>query len=328
MGSAREAPGEVGLVADIGGTNARFALTDAPFDEDHVKALKTAEFPGLADAARAYLDLTGARTRPRSAAIAVASPITGDRVEMTNNAWSFSIAALERTLDLDRLEVVNDFAAIAYAVPHLGERDSVGVGTGKAIPGEPIGVIGPGTGLGVAALVPVCRDDWIALASEGGHVTMAATDDREAAVISALRRRVGHVSAERVLSGPGLVNLYRTLADLDGHPPESLNPAEVSERALGESCPISTQALELFTGMLGNVAGNLALTLAARGGIYIGGGIVPRLGSTFAISPFRHRFEDKGRFRAYLSTIPTRVILHAFPALVGLKGLLAKSVTA
>ncbi|MBI4184164.1 MAG: glucokinase [Proteobacteria bacterium] len=313
-----------GLVADVGGTNARFALTDAPFDAAHVTTVKAADHHGLGEALAAYLAGRGRTARPPAAAVAVACPVAGDRVALTNSPWSFSIADLRAGLGLDRLEVVNDFAAIALAIPHLADEDSDAIGGGAALARAPIGVLGPGTGLGVSALVPARDGGWVAVASEGGHATMAPADERESAVLSAIRRRLGHVSAERVISGPGLVNIYRAVAELAGRTPEPLPPDEVTARGLAGTCPLAAEALAMFMVMLGTVAGNLALTLGAKGGIFIGGGIVPRLGEAFAGSAFRERFEDKGRFRAYLAEIPTRVIRHPFPALVGLKALLAE----
>jgi glucokinase len=307
------------LVGDIGGTNARFALVENGGVKDQ-RLLLCADHATIEAAISAYLlDVGGAA--PESAAIAVACPVTGDRVTFTNSPWSFSIAALRQELGLERLEIVNDFAANALAVPHLGPEHLVKVGAGAAVAGAPIGVIGPGSGLGVGGLVPAGAG-WIALAGEGGHATMPPTTERESALLDHMRRRYDHVSAERVLSGPGLVNLYNILAELDGVPAASFSPAQVTDPTIGEQEPLCREAVDLFCAMLGTVAGNLALTFGARGGVYIAGGIVPKLGQRFVASSFRERFEAKGRFRPYLAAIPTFVITHPVPAFVGLAGLL------
>ena len=240
---------------------------------------------------------------------------------LTNHPWSFSIEELQRRLGLTRLVVVNDFAANAMALPHLEPDGRQKIGGGSAAPRAPMAVLGPGSGLGVCGLVPG-EHGPIAIAGEGGHATLAPADDRESEVLARMRRRFGHVSAERVLSGPGLVNLYQALAELDGAPAEPFSPAQIADREIGETHPLCRAAVDLFCAMLGTVAGDLALTLGARGGVFIAGGIVPRLGATFAQSRFRARFEDKGRFSAYLAAIPTYVVTYPIPAFLGLAALL------
>jgi glucokinase len=259
---------------------------------------------------------------PRRGAIAIASAITGDRVAMTNHPWSFSISALKSQLGLDRLEVINDFTALALALPHLAPEHRLQVGGGTPAVGAPLGVLGPGSGLGVSGLIPAGAG-WIPLAGEGGHATMAPATDREGAVLDRMRRHFDHVSAERVLSGPGLVNLYNTLAGLDGVPSRGYTAAQITDPEMGAADRICAESTTLFCSMLGTMAGNLALTLGARGGIYIGGGIVPRLGQRFAQSPFRARFEAKGRFSPYLAAIPTYVVTHPLPAFLGCAAVLA-----
>lgn len=308
-------PAPARLVADIGGTNARFALLDAHGMPERVRVLPCSDYPDVVSAVEAYLARAGGE-RPAVAAIAIANPVTGDRIAMTNHHWSFSVRAAEAKLGLQRLIVLNDFEALALALPALVPDERIQVGGGAAVPGTPIGVLGPGTGLGAAGLVPSGKS-WLPLASEGGHVTLAAADDFEAAIIAALRRRFGHVSAERVLSGPGLAALYETIGTLRQAPQENLSPAEVTKRALDGSDPLCREAVTTFCAMLGTVAGDLALTLGARGGIYLGGGILPQLGAFFKNSPFRSRFEDKGRFATYLSAIPCYVIHSKYPALLG-----------
>lgn len=314
------------LLADIGGTNARFALLDEDGGIARIRTLACGDYPDLGTAAAAYLQSLGLAAAPREAAFAVAAPVPlrgqgqsqGDSVTFTNRAWSFSVAETGKRLSLTRLEVVNDFTAIALALPHLGERDLDRVGGGTAQEDGVKAVLGPGTGLGVSGLVP-SSSGGVPLAGEGGHVTMAAADDRESAVLGILRGKFGHVSAERLLSGPGLVNIAGALAEMENRPPPADSPDDVTRLGLSGECGLCAEALDMFCAMLGTVAADLALTLGARGGVYIAGGIVPRLGSMFASSPFRARFEDKSRYSDYLPDIPTWVITHDAPAFPGLK---------
>lgn len=303
------------LLADIGGTNARFALSeDGDTRPAGVRVLRCADYPTLEDAIETYL--ADADARPQRAAVAVATAITADQVKMTNHVWSFSANAVRQRLGLDELLLLNDFTALALAVPHLLPDECDQVGGGAAVAGKPIAVIGPGTGLGVSGLIPA-GDRYIPLQSEGGHVTYGAATKRESALLGVLGRRFNHLSAERLVSGPGLVNLYQAIAEVDGKPIEPLSPAEISQAALERRCPVCREALDTFCAMLGTAAGNLVLTLGARGGVYIGGGIVPRLGAYFANSPFRASFEHRGRFSAYLAAVPSYVIRAEYPALVG-----------
>lgn len=303
------------LIADIGGTNARFALATPNGCIDAERILSGADYPDLIQAAAAYLrDTPG--PRPRRAAVAVATPITGDWIQFTNSPWSFSTEGARQALGLERLLILNDFTALALALPLLGPDERRAVGDGTAVAKAPIGLIGPGTGLGVSGLV-WSGQRWIPLETEGGHASFSATDEREWAVGRVIQQRFGHVSPERLLSGPGLVNLYHALAKVEGWPVDELVPANITERALTGTCRHCAEVVEMFCGMLGTAAGNLALTLGARGGVYIGGGIVPRLGEFFARSAFRARFEAKGRFSAYLAAVPTWVITASNPALRG-----------
>ena len=308
------------LIADLGATNARFALVDAD-SIDAPMALRCAAYPDLYSAASDYLEKVAPPRPPDRAAIAIACPITGDYVEMTNHAWSFSVAELKGKLALDRLDVVNDFTAQALSVRHLTESDRAQIGPGQPNPTGPIAVLGPGTGLGVSGLVPT-GTAWTPIAGEGGHVTMSAVNDREGDVLRRLRLRFHHVSAERVLSGMGLTNLYETLAAIDGVDVPQRDPREVSEAALAGAEQHAVEAVTMFCAMLGAVAGNLALTLGATGGVYIAGGIVPKLGELFPSSEFRERFEAKGRMRDYLAPIPTYLVTHPTPAFLGLRSML------
>jgi len=316
------AEGETWLVGDIGATNARFGLVSPGGKLLHSRSYAVEHYPTIDDALADYLAARGDFSMPRKAAIAVASAITGDRVSMTNHPWSFSIAALKSRFGFDRLEVINDFTALALALPHLGPEDRTTVGGGAAAPGAPLAVLGPGSGLGVSGLI-ACGTGWVALTGEGGHATMAPATDRESAVLDNMRRRFDHVSAERVLSGPGLVNLYNTVAELDAVPSRGYTAAQITDLAMRGEDPVCAETTTMFCAMLGTVAGNLALTLGARGGVYIGGGIVPRLGRFFADSPFRARFQAMGRFEPYLAAIPTHVVTHQLPAFLGCAAVLA-----
>lgn len=294
------------LLGDVGGTHVRFgwqAAAGAPPEAVHT--LRCREHAGLAEAARHYLD-GRALGAPAAAGFGVAAPIHGDRVALVNHPWTLSIRGLQRELGVGLLRVINDFEALALALPVLEGGELHAIGGGSADPGAARAVIGPGTGLGMAGLMPCGRR---AVTGEGGHATLAPLDDRDAAIIGRLRQRYGHVSAERVLSGPGLVNLYETVCALDEVKADELQPPEVIARGLDGSDAACRTALDLFCGFLGSAAGNLALTLGARGGVYIGGGIAPRLGPGFlARSRFRERFEAKGRFGDYLAAIPTWLI--------------------
>jgi glucokinase len=317
------------LLADVGGTNARFALELAPRKFEAVQVLACGEHPSFADAMRAYLALpsVAAFGPVRHAAVAIANPVDGDQIRMTNHHWQFSIEAVRREVGLDTLLVVNDFYALARSLPHLQDGDKVQVGGGQARAGTPLGLLGAGTGLGVSGLVPA-GDSWIALNSEGGHVTFSPANELEVAVLQYAWREFEHVSAERFLSGAGVELIYRALAHVQGQPLDKLTAPEISRRALAGECALSEQVLDVFCGMLGCAAGNLAVTLGAQGGVYIGGGIVPRLGERFAGSSFRQRFERKGRFASYLAQVPTYVITADYPAFLGVSAVLAEKLSA
>jgi glucokinase len=307
------------LVGDVGGTNARFAWQAAPGAPlSDVLTLPCADHATLEAAMQHYLATLG-RGRPHCAAIGIANPVVGDQVRMTNHHWSFSIEAVRQLLGLDRFLVINDFTALALSLPVLPKNELRQIGSGEAVVGAPLGLLGPGTGLGVSGLLPARGGQRaIPINGEGGHVTLAAADTREEAVIRRLRERFGHASAERALSGPGLVNLYVALCEVHGLAAQPLQAADVSSRAAAGEDPICIEALDLFFSFLGNVAGNLALSLGARGGVYIGGGIVPRLGDAIDRSRFRERFEAKGRFGSYLQGIPTLLVdARVSPALLG-----------
>ncbi len=307
------------LLADVGGTNARFAWQgDAGAPLTDVRVLACADFPTLQAAMQAYLDGLG-RGRPAMAAIAIANPITGDQVRMTNHHWAFSQAAVKAEFGLNHLRLLNDFTALALALPDLPTSELRQVGGGVAQPGKAIGLLGAGTGLGVSGLVPDASGGWVPLEGEGGHVTLPAVSARERLVMDGLTRLYGRASAERLCSGQGLLDAFTLLCEADGVALSGVGTAAaVVDAALNARQPHALEALNMLCALLGSVAGNLALTLGARGGVYIGGGIVPRLGSWFDASPFRERFEAKGRFQNYLKDIPVWVITSMqSPALLG-----------
>jgi glucokinase len=324
-------PGGPRLLADIGGTNARFALETAPGRIDAIEVLACAAYPTLAAALVAYLaSPTVAQagvTGIRNGAIAIANPVTGDMVRMTNHHWAFSIEALRREVNFDTLVVVNDFTALASSLPQLSATQKHQVGGGAGVPGTPLGLIGAGTGLGVSGLIPG-KDGWTALLSEGGHVTFSPANATEVAILQFAWKEFEHVSAERLMSGAGIELIYRALADHLGETAEKLNAADISRRALSGECKLCDAAIEAFCCMLGTIAGNIAVTLGAQGGIFIGGGIVPKLGERFDRSGFRARFEAKGRFAQYLAAVPTWVITAEYPAFVGVSAILSERLAA
>ncbi|ANE75510.1 MULTISPECIES: glucokinase [Dickeya] len=304
------------LVGDVGGTNARLALCElANGHLSHSKQYAVQQHDSLEAAIRLFLaehaDLT-----IKEACIAIACPVTDDWVEMTNHHWAFSIDAMRQNLGFERLDVINDFTAVSMAIPVLTPEDVIQLGGADAVAGKPVAVYGAGTGLGVAHLLPV-DGTWLSLPGEGGHVDFAPNSEEEDILLQVLRQELGHVSAERVLSGPGLVNIYRAIVKADDRVPEALTPQVVSERALAHSDVDCLRALSLFCVLMGRFGGNLALTLGTFGGVYIAGGIVPRFLEFFRNSGFRGAFEDKGRFRDYLADIPVFMITHPQPGLLG-----------
>lgn len=302
------------LVADIGGTRLRAAVCGRDTGLREPRVLGCADYPTPLAALAAYLRQVGAR--PVAACLAVAGPIGGDLFRFTNSAWQFSQADLRAALGLERLVVLNDFEALALALPALAPRDLRRIGAGAARVAAPLAVLGPGTGLGLAILVPH-RGEWIAIAGEGGHAGFAPQDEQEIAIAAFLRRASPRVTNESILSGRGLEALYAALAALDGVPCEPLAAAQVSARALDGTDARALRAVDVFCAVLGAVAGDLALIGGARGGVYIGGGIAPLLLPLLIGSRFRARFEAKAAQHAYVAAIPTQVIVAQAPALLG-----------
>lgn len=299
------------LVADIGGTNTRCAVAGPGGLINRVEAFRNRDFPGLEAVLASYLGTLPPGERPEEAVLAIAAPIRGDEIRMSNINWAFSVEALARRLALKRVTPLNDFAAQAYALPVLTADDVVQVGGGTRVEGAPKAVIGPGTGLGTAGLVQVAGR-WQAVTGEGGHVTMAPSDEQESRILGLGRERYGHCSAERLVSGAGLAFLYQAM-----HGGPEISPDQVGARIKAREAE-ALDTLEMFFRFLATAAGNLALTFAAFGGVYIGGGITPRYVPEFKGSGFRARFEDKGRYRSLLADIPTYVVTTEYAALRGL----------
>jgi glucokinase len=312
------------LVGDVGGTNARFALVEGPgAAPDRVRVLPTRDFTGLGEAAAAYLAEETAR--PAAACLAVAGPVGGGRYHLTNADWRpGEVAGVRDRLGLPVVEVVNDFAALAASLPLLGPDDLRPVGGAAPAPDgtAPLAVLGPGTGMGVAGLVPVPGGGWLPTPGEGGHVDAPAATDEEVEVVRLLRAECGAASAELLLSGDGLARLHRLLGAVRGTPAEPLTAAQI---VAGRDDPLCAGAVAAFCALLGSFAGNVALTLGARGGVYLGGGILPRIADTLAASDFRARFEAKPPVEDYLRAIPTALVVHPYPALLGAAAHLART---
>ncbi len=308
------------LLADIGSTYARFALENERGTFDRLSTVKCADYADFGSALGAYFN-TVKDAGVRHAAVAISNPVEGDLVRMTNYHWQFSIEQTRLDCGLDTLLVVNDYTALAAGLPHLRDDQRRQVGGGKTEARSVIGLLGAGTGLGVSGLIPA-DDGWISLGSQGGHVSFSPADEREVAILEYAWSRFPHVSAERLISGNGLELIHQALNHIAGKPVQNLAATAITARGLKGQSDECVQSLEVFCGILGTVAANLAVTLGAFGGIYIGGSIVPRLGKYFDASPFRKRFEAKGRFSSYLAQIPTYVITADNATFVGVAAIL------
>ncbi|MEW6705031.1 MAG: glucokinase [Pseudomonadota bacterium] len=312
------------LIADIGGTFARFALETAPGRFEHAASLRSADHADFHAAVSAYRATVPSPERIRHAAVAIANPVEGDEVRMVNYHWHFSIEQERERLGLETLVVVNDFTALAMAVPRLAPHERRQIGGGVAREPSVTGVIGPGTGLGVSGVIPSSDGGWVALGAEGGHTTLAPRDERELAILRHAweELKLGHVSFERLLSGPGLELIHRALAARDGVKVEHIPAPDITRHCLAGTDARCAEAIDVFCAVLGTAASDLAMTLGALGGIYIGGGIVPRLGAYFDQSSFRRRFEDKGRMSDYVRAIPTYVITAENATFIGASAIL------
>jgi glucokinase len=307
------------LVADIGGTNARFALVSAGKLELILPAtLACEDFSGLQEAIELYFSTLPSdfKLRPTVGCIAVAGPVMEDRVRLTNRAWDFSIESLRGALGFVELLLLNDFSAMARALPCLGEADHIKIGGGNMARRGPMAVLGPGTGAGVGVLIPV-GDSWELVASEGGHTGFSPSSHLEIELLQLLSQDNKRVPIEHLLSANGLVILHQALAKLEGRQQEVLEPATITDRGTSEEDVNCRRVLELFCAILGSFAGDVALMFCATGGVYLGGGILPRIQNFLATSEFRNRFEDKDRLRKYLENIETHLITIENPALLG-----------
>ncbi len=307
---------EAVLVADIGGTNARFALAaiDGAIDVDAAHVFRAEDYESVRDAADAFLE--AAQAKPKAACFAVAGPITDDVVEFTNSLWTLDIKKIKTQLGLSTFEVVNDFEALAAGARDLRPVDLLRVKEGAGDPSAPMLVMGPGTGLGQALIVPSGGKDRV-VATEGGHVAFAPSTEEEIEVLRFIMREHKRVSIERLLSGRGLVNIHRALCAISGTPRASLQADEITRAAITREYPVAVRAVELFCAMLGSAAGDAVLATGARGGVLLGGGILPKIRDLFLKSAFIDRFLDKGRMRFYVEDVPVHLIIRDGAALVG-----------
>ena len=310
------------LVADIGGTNARFSalLDNGSLETEHEFHHSVEEYPQFADLIDGLLaeiaEATGWNNAPTNICFAVACPADSEEISFTNSHWKFTKTQLKQLLGCERLSVINDFEAVAHGITELDDSDLVKVGGGDAVGTKPIGILGAGTGLGVAGLVRHA-DGYHVVDTEGGHADYAPVDDVQSAVVNCLRERYGRVSLERLLSGKGILNIYTALCSIQGVEAEFETPAEVVAAALEPNDGRALQTLNMFCEGMGSAAGNLALTFGAKGGIYIAGGVIPRFQEFFINSGFRSKFEDKGRFVSYLQPIPVYLVTRSNLGLLG-----------
>lgn len=312
------------LLADIGGTHARFAVLSGD-RLGPVRPLDVASHAQIDDAVRAFLSEDRNVSPIDEAIFAVAGPVEKGQCALTNSAWVAEAETLKRKFRFNAVHLVNDHEAAAWSLPCLGTSDTLSIGPEQGVHGAPMALLGPGTGLGMACYLP--GPAGTVVVSEGGHMTLSATTDREAALIGILRRQFGHVSLERVLSGPGLVNLYQAIASIDRVEALPRTPVEVTRAALDGTCVTCQKALDTFISFLGSVAGDVALLFGARGAVFIGGGIVPHIAGRLMATDFRERFEAKGRLRPYLAAIPVRIVVRHDTAFLGLTALARNAAT-
>lgn len=304
------------ILADIGATNARFVLL-AGGDIVASAHYMVSDYASPIEAIRAFLTAHGSGHAPDRAVVAAAGPVVNGRVSLTNAAWTVDSERIRQGLGLERVRVLNDFEALGWALPALQPKDLFALGDGVRVERGTMAVMGPGTGFGLAAMVFGAKAPTV-LVTEGGHATLPSENRREDAILAALREQLHHVSVEGVLSGPGMVQLYHAVARVDGLTAPERNSSEIVSHALAGDCAVSRETLEQFCAFLGSVAGNVALTLGALGGVYVAGGIAPRFTEFLRRSAFRERFEAKGRFSSYLARVPTAIVVRPDPAFVGL----------
>jgi glucokinase len=304
------------LLADVGGTYARFTLA-GPSSTGATWRTEVQSWATPLEAIQAFLALDKSSEPIEGALLAAAGPVEGGRCRLTNAAWTLDEQEIVRHFPFAWARIVNDLEAVAAGLKDLDPAQSIAIGAGMPVPGAPIALLSPGTGLGMACLAQGPGGPCV-VSSEGGHASLAGMDDRYDRIVAAIRRRHGRASIERVLSGPGLANLHQAVADIAGSAVPRLTPSDITTAAFDGSSPHCHAAIDAFCAFLGAVAGDIALTFGARGGVFIGGGIVPRFVEHLARSDFREQFEAKGRLSSYLERVPTRVILHPNPAFVGL----------
>lgn len=311
------------LVADIGGTNARFGLVDIAStqlpDPDYSArrqhTLRCANYPDVATMIRDYAEISQT-SLPPYACLAIAGPIHKGRVRMTNLDWEFATAELESELGMQALDVINDFAALAYAMPHLSSNELRQLRSADPDPEAPMLALGPGTGFGMAALVP-CKERWKIVPTEGGHSGFAPGTPEEVAILQYMMQNQTHVSIENLISGNGLRAIYAALAHIAGEPAQDYTPADISQQGQAATDPLCRQALDTFCAMLGSVAGDKALSLGAQGGVFLGGGITAKLADYIPNTQLAERFTRKGPMSGYLERIPLNMIIKDTAALVG-----------
>jgi glucokinase len=308
------------LTADIGGTNARYALIDrdrgkSGYRVSQARTLASADYDSIEQSLDAYLSGIEGR-RPTRACLAVAGPVGGDRIRLTNLRWEFSVSQLARLFGFEDCRMVNDFSAFLAGVSELEPSQLHAIKPGVARPGSIIAAVGPGTGLGIASMTPG-KACLCPIESEGGHVTFAPGNELELEIARILMSRFGRVSMEQVLSGPGLVNLYESLCVISGGKPAARTPEQITAMGLSREDPNCEETLRIFCGILGNFAGDVALMTGARGGVYIGGGVVRKFESVLTSGEFVRRFCDKGAMSAYVSEIPVYAVNSELTALLG-----------
>ncbi|WP_188149737.1 glucokinase [Teredinibacter waterburyi] len=315
------------IVADIGGTNARFALVtgerEGQFILERIVILNGSDYASFSDALAAYLKTLDASVKPISACVAIAGPIDGDNVRMTNLNWSFTQSGIREEFGFEKFAAINDFASLAVATSALKPVDLIQIKGGVRDPKGNKAILGPGTGLGVAGLV-YANGSWLPIPSEGGHVNVAPATALECEVVKAAMEQHGHVSAEVFISGPGFVNLYKALCVVRGEQARVVEPKDITHDALAGTDPVCVETMELFCGFIGSLSGNLALTYGAKGGVYLAGGILPRFVDFVKNSSFNERFSSKGVMSPYVKDIPVDIIGHEQTAFLGAAAWLAQ----
>jgi len=306
----------INLVADIGGTNIRIGITDEKGSIDALSVYQCNQYPSLSAVIKEYITEHHFEQCEIHACLAIACPVENDLIVMTNLPWEFSKSQLKQELQLSTFLLINDYTAIAHAIPLLNDNQKVQIGQGEAIANKPISICGPGTGLGVASLISA-NGKWISLSGEGGHVDFAPIDHLEQDILKFLLTKYSHVSYEQLLSGLGIEQIYQAIASSKQCEVPTLSAQDISAKALAKECELCELALAQFCKILGSFAGNLALTLGSFGGVYIAGGIVPRFIEYFKNTEFRKRFEEKGRLSGFNQNIPTYVITESQPGILG-----------